>query len=169
MTQLMRRLLCEDVRPVIFEFQRLSQSNALIIANEWKYDGEYSFYDMTADLEDYEEFIDEDLRNANDHYQAMVNGELAGFFCVIQNGPAIEIGLGLRPDLCGKGIGTEFADQMTGFIGAHYQFEKLVMHVAAFNQRAAKVYRRCGFRDTKVIRQSSNGGVYEFLVMEKAR
>lgn len=68
MTQLMRRLLCEDVRPVIFEFQRLSQSNALIIANEWKYDGEYSFYDMTADSEDYEEFIDEDLRNANDHY-----------------------------------------------------------------------------------------------------
>ena len=51
-----------------FEFQRLSQNNALIIANRWKYDGAYSFYDMTADLEDHEEFIDEGLRNANDHY-----------------------------------------------------------------------------------------------------
>lgn len=152
-----------------FEFQPLSQGSALVIANQWKYDGVYSFYDMTADLEDYEEFIDEDLRNTNDHYQAMVNGELAGFFCVVQDGPAIEIGLGLRPDLCGKGVGTEFVDQMISLIDAHYQFDKLAVRVAAFNQRAAKVYRRCGFRDVKVIQQNSNGGVYEFLVMEKPR
>ena len=152
-----------------FEFQRLSQNNALIIANRWKYDGAYSFYDMTADLEDYEEFIDEGLRNANDHYQAMSNGGLAGFFCVVQDGPVIEIGLGLRPDLCGNGVGKGFVDQVVSFIGTHYQFDKLVMHVAAFNQRAVKVYRRCGFRDVNVIQQSSNGGIYEFLVMEKAR
>ena len=97
---------------MIFEFQRLSQNNALIIANRWKYDGAYSFYDMTADLEDYEEFIDEGLRNANDHYQAMSNGGLAGFFCVVQDGPVIEIGLGLRPDLCGNGVGKGFVNQV---------------------------------------------------------
>ncbi len=154
---------------MIFEFQKLSQSNALVIANEWKYGGAYSFYDMTADIEDYREFIDEDLRNANDHYQAIAGGGLAGFFCVIQNGPDIEIGLGLRPDLCGKGVGKGFVDQVVDFIGAHYQFDKLVMHVAAFNQRAVKVYRSCGFQDVKVIQQGSNGGVYEFLVMEKVQ
>lgn len=159
----------KDVSPMIFEFQRLSQSSALIIANEWKYDGVYSFYDMTADLEDYEEFIDEGLRNANDHYQAMAGGTLAGFFCVIQDGPAIEIGLGLRPDLCGKGVGKGFVDQAVSFIEGHYQFDKLVMHVAVFNQRAVKVYRSCGFRDAGLIEQSSNGGVYEFLIMEKMR
>lgn len=154
---------------MIFDFQALTQSNALVIANQWKYDGVYSFYDMTADLEDYEEFVDEGLRNANDHYQAMADGGLAGFFYVVQDGPVIEIGLGLRPDLCGKGMGKEFVDQMISLIEAHYHFDKLVMHVAAFNQRAVKVYRSCGFRDVKVIEQSSNGGVYEFLVMEKAR
>ncbi len=159
----------EVAAPVTFAFQPLSQDNALVIANRWKYDGVYSFYDMTADLEDYEEFIDEGLRNANDHYQAMADGALAGFFCVIQDGPAIEIGLGLRPDLCGKGVGKGFVDQAVSFIDGHYQFDKLVMHVAVFNQRAVKVYRSCGFRDVKVIQQSSNGGVYEFLVMEKAR
>lgn len=152
---------------MIFEFQGLSQNNALVIANEWKYEGAYSFYDMTADLEDYEEFIDESLRNANDHYQAMAEGGLAGFFCVVRDGPVIEIGLGLRPDLCGKGVGKGFVDQAVDFISTHYQFDKLVMHVAAFNQRAVKVYRSCGFRDIKMIEQGSNGGVYEFLVMEK--
>ena len=30
--------------PMTFEFQRLSQDNALVIADEWKYGGVYSFY-----------------------------------------------------------------------------------------------------------------------------
>lgn len=37
-----------------FVFSKLSQPNALDIADNWKYDGEYSFYDMTEDIEDYE-------------------------------------------------------------------------------------------------------------------
>lgn len=63
-----------------FVFRPLSQRNALEIANEWKYDGIYSFYDMTADAEDYEEFVDETLRNQNDHYEVLENGALVGFF-----------------------------------------------------------------------------------------
>lgn len=154
---------------MIFEFQKLSQSNAMAIADGWKYDGIYSFYDMTADPEDYEEFVDEELRNKNDHYQAIANDELAGFFCVIREGPDIEIGLGLRPDLCGKGAGKGFVDQIVDFIDANYQYDRLVMHVAAFNQRAVKAYRSCGFEAAGTIEQNSNGGVYEFLVMERKR
>lgn len=152
---------------MLFSFQKLSQSNALIIANEWKYDGEYSFYDMTADMEDYEEFVNEDLRNENDHYEAIVNNELVGFFCIIQNGSSIEIGLGLRPDICGKGIGREFLNQILYFISNHYQFHKLIMNVAVFNQRAIKVYHSCGFKDYEVIKQRSNDGIYEFLTLTK--
>lgn len=40
---------------MLFEFQRLTQNHAIKIANEWKYDGVYSFYNMTEDIEDYEE------------------------------------------------------------------------------------------------------------------
>lgn len=152
---------------MVFDFQKLSQSNALMIANEWKYEGVYSFYDMTEDLEDHEGFIDESLRNKNDHYQATVGNELAGFFCVVQEASSIEIGLGLKPDLCGKGAGKDFVEQITAFIQTNYRCDKLVMNVAVFNQRAIKVYRSCGFKDVKVIKQRSNGGVYEFLVMEK--
>lgn len=152
---------------MVFDFQKLSQRNALVIADEWKYDGVYSFYDMTEDLEDYEEFIDEELRNKNDHYQATVGGELAGFFCIVQNGSVIEIGLGLKPDFCGKGIGKNFVEQITAFISVNYRYDKLVLNVAVFNQRAIKVYRSCGFKDVKVMEQKSNGGIYEFLVMEK--
>ena len=150
-----------------FAFRPLSQVHALEIANDWKYDGIYSFYDMTADEEDYAEFVDENLRNKNDYFEALEHDELIGFFCVIQEGNSIEIGLGLRPDICGKGKGKEFVRQITDYIENNYKFDKLVMNVAAFNQRAIKVYRSCGFKEQETISRSSNGGIYEFLSMVK--
>ena len=148
-------------------FRPLTQIHALEIANEWKYDGIYTFYDMTADAEDYEEFIDEHLRNQNDHYEALENHTLFGFFCVIQENASIEIGLGMRPDVCGKGKGKQFVKQILDFLGHNYKFDTLVMHVASFNQRAIKVYRSCGFKDSGITKRRSNGGVYEFLTLVK--
>ena len=148
-------------------FRPLTQMHALEIANEWKYDGIYSFYDMTADAEDYEQFIDEDLRNQNDHYEALENNELVGFFCVTQENASIEIGLGMRPDICGKGKGKQFVEQILDFLERNYKFNALVMHVASFNQRAIKVYRSCGFKDSEITKRNSNGGVYEFLTLVK--
>ncbi|WP_278960266.1 hypothetical protein [Lactobacillus apis] len=45
---------------------QLSQANAEIIANGWHYEGEYSFYDMENDQEDYDEIMSQELRS--DHY-----------------------------------------------------------------------------------------------------
>ncbi len=97
-------------------FRPLTQIHALEISNDWKYDDIYSFYDMTADAEDYEEFIDEDLRNKNDHYEALENNELVGFFCVIQENTSIEIGLGMKPNICGKGKGKQFVKHIVDFL-----------------------------------------------------
>lgn len=148
-------------------FRPLTQIHALEIANEWKYDGIYSFYDMTADPEDYEEFVDENLRNKNDHYEAWENDEFIGFFCVIQENASIEIGLGMRPDICGKGKGNQFIRQIVDFLEHNYTFDRLILNVAVFNERAIKVYRSCGFKDLEITKRSSNGGVYEFLTLVK--
>lgn len=150
-----------------FVFRLLSQRNALEIANEWKYDGIYSFYDMTADAEDYEEFVDETLRNQNDHYEALENGALVGFFCVIQENQSMEIGLGMRPDLCGKGNGIPFVKKIIEYVEQHYKFDRLILNVAVFNQRAIKVYHSCGFKDSAIVKRRSNGGVYDFLTLVK--
>lgn len=150
-----------------FIFKKLSQYNAMVIADEWKYEDVYSFYDMCADIEDYEEFINEQLRDENDYYEAYLGDELVGFFCVIQENHSIEIGLGLKPNLCGKGIGRAFLTQILSYIENHYEFEQLIMNVAIFNQRAIKVYRACGFEDVKEFEQQSNGGLYKFLKMVK--
>ena len=112
-------------------------------------------------------FVDADLRNKNDHYEVLENENLIGFFCVIREGASIEIGLGMRPDLCGKGKGRQFLEQILAFIERNYEFDKLIMNVASFNQRAIKVYHSCGFLDSELIKRSSNGGIYEFLTLIK--
>lgn len=148
---------------MIFKFQKLSQKNALIIADEWKYEGIYAFYDMSEDIEDYKEFVNEELRNKHDFYEAKIGNELVGYFCITIIDNMLEIGLGLKPSMCGKGIGKEFLTQILIFIKDNYTYEKLTMAVATFNKRAIKVYHACGFKDNGVYMQKTNGGIYEFL------
>lgn len=157
-------------KKLIFHFKKLQQKHALMIANEWKYEGEYAFYDMTADQQDYEEFIDEKKRNQHGYYEAYLNHVLVGFFCIIEQDNEIEIGLGLAPNYCGKGIGKIFLNSILTFIDQHYPKQHtLCLLVATFNQRAIKVYESCGFVKESYFNQRTNGSVYPFVKMTKNR
>lgn len=154
---------------MIFHFDKLQHKNALIIANDWKYEEPYSFYDMTSDLEDYNELVNEALRNGNEYFEATVNGELVGFFCLSKEEDEIEIGLGLSPDFCGKGLGREFLNCVIDYINKRYSYGVLSMSVASFNKRAIKVYESCGFKEQTTFLQETNGGKYEFIKYTKRK
>ena len=144
---------------------QMRQTEAIEIADCWKYDGEYAFYDMTADPEDYEEIVTPELRG--DRYFSVFSGDgLIGFFCVEQAEGTPEIGLGLRPNLTGQGRGTAFLNEILQFVRENYTFEKIRVDVASFNQRAIKVYERAGFVKTETCQVHTNGGIHEFTVME---
>ncbi len=150
------------------QIKKMCQPEATEIANRWKYDGEYAFYDMTADPEDYAEIVTAEKRG--DRYFSVFSGDgLMGFFCVEQAGADIEIGLGLRPDLTGLGNGGAFLAEILRFVRENYAFEKIRMDVASFNQRAIKVYERAGFVKTGTAQVSTNGGTYDFTRMELNR
>lgn len=131
-----------------FTFKRMQQNSAIIIADEWKYEEPYSFYDMTADLDDYNELVNEALRNKNEWFEAHADDELVGYFCLCIENDNIDIGLGLRPDYCGRGMGKQFLTDIICFIERSYAYSTLSMDVAAFNKRAIKVYNSCGFKET---------------------
>ena len=147
---------------------QMGQSDAIEIADCWKYDGEYAFYDMTADPEDYEEIVTPEKRG--DRYFSVFSGDgLIGFFCVEREGADVEIGLGLRPGLTGQGRGKAFLEEILRFVRENYSFEKIRMDVASFNQRAIKVYERAGFVKTGTAKVPTNGGRYDFTQMELNR
>lgn len=124
---------------------------------------------MTADLDDYNELVNEALRNKNEWFEAHADDELVGYFCLCIENDNIDIGLGLRPDYCGRGMGKQFLTDIICFIERSYAYSTLSMDVAAFNKRAIKVYNSCGFKETHSFLQHTNGGEYDFihLIMQK--
>ncbi|WP_430791238.1 GNAT family N-acetyltransferase [Virgibacillus flavescens] len=149
-----------------WNFTQMTQNQAEDIAYNWHYDGEYSFYDIQADEEDFQEFIDPGLRGES-FYVVEDNGELIGFFNFTgKQANTIEVGLGMRPDLTGKGIGLGFIEAGIEFAESNYCPDKLTLSVAIFNQRAIKVYKKAGFKEMDTFMQDTNGSRYEFVRME---
>jgi ribosomal-protein-alanine N-acetyltransferase len=50
---------------------------------------------------------------------------------------------------------------------AHAQHTPIRLAVATFNERAIKVYEGVGVVQGRIYRHETNGGVYEFLAMER--
>jgi [ribosomal protein S18]-alanine N-acetyltransferase len=149
-----------------FAFSRLSQEEAEAIA-EWHYPEPYSFYDWSADVDDLQELLDPALRG--DAYWAVRDDsdELVGHFSFKTKGTAVEIGLGLRPDLTGRGLGAAFLAAGLEFAQERFSPERFTLAVATFNERAIKVYERAGFARDRVYMHSTNGGEWEFLEMSR--
>ncbi|ELK48971.1 GNAT family N-acetyltransferase [Halobacillus sp. ACCC02827] len=147
----------------IWKFTKMTQQEAETIA-EWKYPAPYDFYDMTADEEDYVEFIDPVRRNP-ETYSVSQGGSLIGFFSFTKN-TAVDISLGLHPERTGKGEGEYFLKQVLLFGRSLYGNRRFTLAVAAFNKRAIRVYERCGFSCTKSFEQATNGDVFDFIAME---
>lgn len=145
----------------------MNQQEAEDIAYNWHYDGKYAFYDMEADEEDLQEFIDPTQRG-DGSFVVKDNNEVIGFFSFNQTGSnAVDIGLGMRPDLTGNGNGQAFLVAGLAFAKAAYNSATFTLSVATFNQRAIKVYKNLGFIELNTFMQDTNGSRYEFVKMKK--
>jgi [ribosomal protein S18]-alanine N-acetyltransferase len=148
----------------MYEFLPMTGEMAEVIAYQWKYDGAYSFYDMTADLEDLEEFLSPDRSG---YFAVKRAGEVIGYFCFQQTeSGSLDMGLGMKPSLTGRGNGLEFVHEGIKFAIANYQTTELALSVATFNKRAIKVYDKAGFKSMGTFMQETNGSTYEFLRMK---
>ena len=125
----------------------------------WRYDPPYDFYDGDQDP----------VLNPERFYGAVgADDTLVGFYYFAQKDDAVEIGLGLRPDLTGRGLGSEFFRLGLDFARAHFRPPKIILNVAAFNARAIRVYERAGFRETgRHVRRFARWGEVEFVEMEE--
>ncbi|SDL80583.1 GNAT family N-acetyltransferase [Sediminibacillus halophilus] len=145
----------------------LNEESAREISS-WKYEEPYDLYSH-----DGSPALINELLNGS-YYGARVNESLIGYYCYGESaqvpagkkegfygGTALDIGLGLRPNLTGKGFGTSFLSRGMEFGSTTFQPDRFRLTVAAFNQRAVIVYQRLGF----TIQGAFMNNNIEFIVM----
>lgn len=123
---------------------------------QWVYPEPYSFYNFEDSEEVMQEFLDGTYFSARDEAH-----QLIGFFCFGKNaqipvgraagiyeGEGVwDIGLGMKPELTGRGLGRAFLQKGIDFAMQRFAPRQLRLSVAAFNKRAIKLYASAGFRE----------------------
>jgi len=79
--------------------------------------------------------------------------------------PALDLGIGLRPDLTSHGIGPEVIEAMMAFARAKWGETHFRASIAAFNERSQRAFARSGFHITQHFKAEHNK--MPFVVMEK--
>jgi [ribosomal protein S18]-alanine N-acetyltransferase len=143
----------------------MSQDEAEKIAS-WRYEPPYDFYDARADETDLAELLDPALR-IDRYFSAYHGDELVGSFVFTRVGDVVFVGLGLRPDLTGRGLGPSFVEGGLDFARQRFAPDSFRLSVAEFNERAVAVYERVGFTVTRRFVHETNGGVFPFVEMER--
>jgi [ribosomal protein S18]-alanine N-acetyltransferase len=161
-----------------FSFTPMNETDARAIQT-WRYDEPYTIYSYTPSEDGLAEMLD-----SRSPYYAVRSeqGELAGFFCfgtsaqvwhnevpsVYSEDQTIDVGLGMRPDLTGKGLGLAFVKAGLAFASEQFAPRHFRLFVLAFNERAIRVYERAGFaRVRQFIQQNPVHGELNFVEMRR--
>ena len=145
----------------------MTQADAEAVAS-WHYPDPYGFYDWTSDADDLAELLDSVSRERGGYHASDdAIGELVGFLACTMSAGVAQIGLGLRPDRTGRGLGGSFLSAAIDWLDGRFAPRELTLAVAAFNQRAITVYERVGFRTVRTFRHRTNGAEWDFVEMRR--
>ncbi|WLR56959.1 GNAT family N-acetyltransferase [Mesobacillus subterraneus] len=137
----------------------------------WHYDPPYDFYYNQVTEEAISELV-------NDGYMAVEDekGELLGFYCSGRSAQvpagravgvyteyAIDIGVGMHPELTGKGNGSLFLSLVLNELKPINSDVIFRLTVAKFNIRAIKLYENLGFKKMSEIKSDT----HDFIIMLK--
>jgi ribosomal-protein-alanine N-acetyltransferase len=142
----------------------MTQDEAETIA-AWRYEPPFDFYDASNDTEDLEELLDREVRGDRFFSVTDEDGALVGFFSFTGEDGVLTIGLGMRPDLTGRGLGRRFLQAGLEHARAAFAPASFLLHVASFNVRAVRLYESAGFRKLRTYMRETNGGKWEFHEM----
>jgi RimJ/RimL family protein N-acetyltransferase len=145
--------------------------------SRWRYDGPYAIYDGDPSSVDA-------LLRPHFLYHSVYDerGDLAGYFCfgedaqvrtgrrlgIYERESALDVGLGMRPDLTGQGLGEDFVRAGLRFAQETYSPPAFRLTVAAFNRRAIRVYERAGFDAVETFGAATPDGGREWLLMKQS-
>ena len=153
-----------------FTLRNMSEDYAVDILN-WRYESPYDFYNNEVNPDSLKELL-------GDFYFIVLdqNNRLIGFFCTWDSAqvPAgrqfgayseamVDLGIGMKPELTGKGHGTAFFAFVLQYVQENYEEVPIRLTVAKFNERAIHLYEKFGF----VQRMGFNKDTTRFITMVK--
>lgn len=138
-------------------------------ACEWKYEGEYAVYNFPT----WEEVCQRgwslaDAKKRKGAYYSVYDGkEMIGFFHIMPRIGRVELGIGMKPERCGRHQGKGFVETAVQMVEKRYPDMPVVLLVKAVNKRAIRCYESCGFQITEPFFESSYYVPGEMVVMRK--
>lgn len=138
---------------------------------KWKYEEPYELYNDVLNSEAIDEMLEK-------RYFIIVeqNNEIIGYFCTGESAqvPAgdkvdayeetcIDIGIGMKPNLTGKGFGSTFFSFILQDIQKTHPKISMRLTVATFNERAIHLYEKFGFEKQKKF----DSDAAEFITMKR--
>ena len=132
----------------------------------WRYEGPWAVYDSDGRLDPHL------------GYWAVegADGRLAGFGCLGADARVpgladadgvVDVGVGMRPDLVGRGTGSRFASAFLDFAAGRVAAERFRVVVKDWNGRSLRLVERLGFVRTGTHRVERDGGAETYVVLER--
>jgi len=136
---------------------------------DWKHDGEYSIYNYPTwnkACNDKWGITVEETRKKE--FFAIVDdyNNLCGYIRLASKNEYALIGVGLKPSLCGQGLGNILMEIIKQQCTKLYPNKIIALEVRSFNERAIKCYKRAGFNVVDTYKKDTPIGNGEFVRME---
>jgi len=150
-----------------FTFQPMQREHAQAVLS-WRYEPPYDFYNMNDDDIAY-------MTDPANQFYAMLDarsGHLVGYCCLGAEGrvtgydyteAALDVGIGIHPELTGKGNGHLYGMAVVRF--AQADGRPLRVAVAAFNTRSQRLCEGLGFQEVARFHRPSDQ--VEFIILER--
>ncbi len=140
---------------------------------QWLYEKPYDIYNCPP--ERVVKAIQYNIDPLNNVYTMFSqNDELIGYCSYGKDGQvpggdyreeALDIGLMIKPELTGQGMGAAYAEEVVRNGVAKYTPSKLRVTIAAFNKRAFRTWEKNDFQQTQTFKRKPDG--MKFVIMGK--
>ena len=121
----------------------------------WRHESPYDVYDITGPVDEAVEYF---MRPSTNCHALVRDGDLTGFITFgsdarVPGGdyaePGLDIGLGIKPELTGRGYGASYVEAVLAFAQDAFDLAPRRVTIASANERALRVWTGRGFKETQ--------------------
>jgi RimJ/RimL family protein N-acetyltransferase len=159
-----------EATPLSFQFSAMTVKAAHAIAL-WAYPPPYTLYNHEAE---HRPAAVRSMLDATNQFMTITNstGDRVGF-CYFGNNaqvrggcyerPAIDIGMGMRSNLTGKGHGKDLVEAVLNYTIGCPPDSRMRVTIAEFNTRAQRVWEKAGLQEESTFVRASDGVAFRVM------